>query len=319
MATTALTGAGTSCSELSRAAGEPLSATASIGRVWYLLEHPGPWGRDALRDAALPDRVKDRLEQTLAAVPRSRLLLVRRGARLSGPISLFVAIADERRPVLSRLRLASYDDLLGLDLPAMAAEAPAGMSTGPLLLVCTHGAHDRCCARHGLPLYGLLQSLPEVEVWQSSHLGGDRFAPNVAWLPEGVFYGRLQTADLPDLVRRCCDGRLSLSHYRGRSCYPFDVQAAEIFVRQATGLDRLDSLALVRRRRLSESRSRATFATGPPRALYVAEVECHPAAFELRPTCRAALARPVRQFRLLGLETRSLSDDLGDLEEEPRP
>lgn len=312
MVTTARYG-GSSCSELSRAAGETLSATASVGRVWFLLEHPGPWGRDALRDAVLPDRVREHLERALAAVPRSRLLLVRRGARSSGPISLFVAVADERRPVLSRLRLASWDDLLALDLPALAAvEAPVGAPAGPLLLVCVHGSHDRCCARHGLPLYRLLQALPGAEVWQSSHLGGDRFAPNLAWFPEGVFYGRLATADLPDLVRRCRDGRLSLPHYRGRSCYPFDVQAAESFVRRETGIDRVHGLAFARRRRLSHDRVRVTFQALSPPALHVAEVERHPSAFTLRPTCRAASVRAVPQYRLLALETRGTAGTGGE-------
>ena len=36
-------------------------------------------------------------------------------------------------------------------------------------------------------------------MWQSSHIGGDRFAGNVVFLPEGLYYGRVEPAeaDLP--------------------------------------------------------------------------------------------------------------------------
>ena len=42
------------CSALSEAAHEPMVATASRVRNWLLIEHDGPWGRDAFLDARLP-------------------------------------------------------------------------------------------------------------------------------------------------------------------------------------------------------------------------------------------------------------------------
>jgi hypothetical protein len=39
-------------------------------------------------------------------------------------------------------------------------------------------------------------------------------------------------------------GRVTLSHYRGRSCWPFAVQAAERRIRAEEGLTALDDLAL---------------------------------------------------------------------------
>jgi hypothetical protein len=45
------------CSQASEARDEPMAGTASTVRSWLLLEDPGPWGRDALRDARLPERV----------------------------------------------------------------------------------------------------------------------------------------------------------------------------------------------------------------------------------------------------------------------
>lgn len=126
-----------------------------------------------------------------------------------------------------------------------AAAAIGGQLAHPLLLVCTHGKHDRCCARYGRPLARALEELAEQGwVWQSSHLGGDRFAGNVVVLPEGLYYGRVQAADARTLLDEHLAGRIDLPHYRGRSCYSFAVQAAERAVREETGLVGIDDLEL---------------------------------------------------------------------------
>jgi hypothetical protein len=49
---------------------------------------------------------------------------------------------------------------------------------------------------------------------------------------------------VPGLVDEYLDGQISLAHYRGRSCWPFAVQAAERRVRAEEGLTGLDDLSL---------------------------------------------------------------------------
>ena len=52
---------------------------------------------------------------------------------------------------------------------------------GPIVLVCAHGRRDACCARLGPPLFdALAPHCPPDALWQSSHLGGHRFAPERA-------------------------------------------------------------------------------------------------------------------------------------------
>ena len=65
------------CATASRARGDELAGTASTVRSYLLLEHPGPWGTDALRDARLPDGLGAHLEEQ-ARRHRVRVLLVRR-------------------------------------------------------------------------------------------------------------------------------------------------------------------------------------------------------------------------------------------------
>jgi hypothetical protein len=165
--------------------------------------------------------------------PHSRILFVRRPERRSGDgLLAFVARTTEAERSLRRLELERHDDLLDLDLAT--AGGPAGH---PLLLVCTHGKHDRCCAKYGRPLYDAVrEQVEDGWVWQSTHVGGDRFAGNLVSLPDGVYYGRVEPAGVWGLLESALAGEIHLPHYRGRSCHSFPVQAAERAVREATGL-----------------------------------------------------------------------------------
>jgi hypothetical protein len=78
-----------------------------------------------------------------------------------------------------------------------------------------------------------------------SHIGGDRFAGNVVAMPHGLYYGRLDPESASRMAVLHHDGRIDLDHLRGRSGYPFAVQAAEIFLRRHLGLDGIDDLRLV--------------------------------------------------------------------------
>ena len=64
-------------------------------------------------------------------------------------------------------------------------------------------------------------------MWQSSHIGGDRFAGNVVFLPEGLYFGRVEPAEAWPVLDEYLAGRIDLAHYRGRSAYSFAEQAAE--------------------------------------------------------------------------------------------
>ena len=117
---------------------------------------------------------------------------------------------------------------------------------GTLFLVCTHGRRDACCSRLGIPIFHGLDAVAGKEhVWQCSHTGGHRFAPNVIVLPWGVTLGRVEREEVPEIVGLLADGRVPLARYRGRSLYPPPGQAAEVAIRRARELDRLDALRLV--------------------------------------------------------------------------
>lgn len=105
-----------------------------------------------------------------------------------------------------------------------------------MYLVCTNGRRDPCCARWGPPVFSALYEALGAAAWQCTHVGGHRFAANLLLFPHGILYGRLRSQDALPVARAYAQGQLSLEHYRGRSCYPPPAQAAEYYLRMATGV-----------------------------------------------------------------------------------
>ena len=231
------------CADESRALHERLDATASRVDHWLLVEYRSLWSHDAFAGSGLSEQVKRHLKGQQAARGRTRLLFIRSRARRGAPTLLaYSATSRERELDLRRVEFDRYTDLLGIDLAGGAGDPV----DHPLLLVCTHGKHDRCCALYGRPLYDALADELEPEwIWQSTHVGGDRFAGNLVCLPHGLYYGRLNGASAATALDELLADRVHLEPYRGRSCYPFAVQAAERAVREDTGLLGLDDLELV--------------------------------------------------------------------------
>jgi hypothetical protein len=229
------------CSDLSRAADEPLVATATTATDWLLVEVPGTWPRDVSTGESLPEAARDAIAAWRARTPGSRLLFVRRPRRPRGPLLALVVQAHERIAEVRRIELAEHGELADLDL------ASAGEVVGTsLVLVCGHGARDTCCSLRGAAVHrALAEAVPSEVLWISSHQGGHRFAANVLVLPAGLQLGRVEPGEAPRLVSLALEGRIELDRYRGRSCYEPVAQAAEHAVRASAGLDRVADLRLV--------------------------------------------------------------------------
>lgn len=237
------------CRERSRADGESLIGTASTVRRWLLVEQPGPWGATAPRDSRMDPDLAEALTRAARAVG-ARLLLIRRpGGRRADetPRQAFVAVSHSHGGWAESLALTSLDELAHVDLAPLGRQASVGGDpvADPLLLVCTNGAHDGCCAREGQPLARALAAEHPVNVWEASHVGGCRFAGNLVCLPEGVYYGWLDVEGGRAAATAHLDGRVHLPALRGRSGLAMPAQAAEVMARRRFGLE---GLAAVRAR-----------------------------------------------------------------------
>lgn len=277
------------CAETSRADAEPLGATASRVDAWILLEYRGLWAHDAVDGSTLSPEVKAFLAAQRRARPHTRILFVRRTERRAADgLAAFVARTTETDRELRRLELGRYGDLLDVDL------ATAGDPVEhPLFLVCTHGKHDRCCSKFGRPLYeAVREQVDEEWVWQSTHVGGDRFAGNLVALPDGVYYGRVEPGEAWEVVEACLRGELHLPRYRGRSCHSFPEQAAERAVREETGLLRVDDARVVSLEHAGDAAWRAVVSAGGTE--YAVDVRREEGALTHLTCATERLRRPAR-------------------------
>ena len=243
------------CAVASGLRDDDLAGTASTVRAYLLVENPGPWGIDAVRDNRLPPAVKERLAAATQAA-RVRLNLIRRHRRPAPRhgFRVFAAYADPVAPWLETTVLQESEDLLGLDLAGLGAGQSPGWQPveESLLCVCTHGRHDACCAERGRPVASVLSEAHPEQAWEISHIGGDRFAGNALFLPHGLYYGRLDAPTALAVAASHLSGHLDLDHLRGRSGYPMPVQAAEIALRRRLGETRIDALTPRSRRRVGD-------------------------------------------------------------------
>ena len=244
------------CATVARTLGETPEGTATPMRSWLLIEHPEAWARDVADRVLARAMPRPRL-RALAELRRRhglRPLLIRRpGYRAGRPARRTVLVGgvgsagSAGGPAgrwLERLELDDLRELADLDLAAVAT-GTGGLGTpvtGALFGVCTHGSKDMCCATMGRPVAKALAEAAPGRVWETTHLGGDRFAGNVLVLPSGFLYGHVSAATAAKLAAASDDGRVLPELLRGRTSVDMRTQVAEIAVRRVTGLHGVDDV-----------------------------------------------------------------------------
>ncbi|MEO8423553.1 MAG: sucrase ferredoxin [Actinomycetota bacterium] len=288
------------CSHASEAADEPLFGTASTITNWLLVEHPGPWGEKALHHARLPAGLGDVLRRREREL-KIRILLIRRHGRRTGARrSCFAIHTGPDRPWIEWAELEDVSDVATLDLEALGHGASVGLAPTeePLFAICTHGRRDPCCAERGRPLASALSHAFPQETWESTHIGGDRFAGNLIAFPHGFYFGRVDPSIAVEVATGYVEGRLDLEHLRGRSCRPTDVQAAEHHLRASHALDGVDDVAVTDVSRTG-GETFTTFRTSLGSHRVGVRREHGP---EERLTCHGEVTRRPPRFELLGIE-----------------
>jgi hypothetical protein len=242
------------CSIAARARGDHLNATAPPARGFLLLEVPGPWGPDLLPASGLDQDVAHRLKAS-ADGAGLRLLLIRRPGRHPdlGGTRRWAVVA-----IGGSVRWGHWTDgaeLLRIDVgserEASVVAGPGGQL--PLALVCTQGRHDLCCATEGRPVAAAAALRSDVDVWECSHLGGDRFAANLLWLPSGHLFGGLDADSVKGVVQAAVEGSVVLRHFRGRCGDAPAAQAAQHHLLQRLGETRPEHITIVSVDKLPEA------------------------------------------------------------------
>lgn len=214
-------------------ADEPLAGTAPVAAAHVFVEHLGPW-------PARPMEVFDPVyAKGLGTVAASAGLVRRPGeerdATTGFPARPYVIVAANG--LVAATRTDGLPDIAVLDsaLSGLArGEVPQGWSAPPwLVLVCTHAHRDACCARLGRPLLEDLVAVADPSrIWETTHLGGHRFAPTCLVLPSQVVYGRVAPDRVSELADAVSADEVLPDLMRGRTTLAPALQAAEIAARQ---------------------------------------------------------------------------------------
>lgn len=241
----------------------PATGTASYAQFWVALEQAGPWGREAITASHLDAEIGAALERSCADHD-GRLLLIREPGphadrvAAQGSSRVFIAGGLATDPWLLEGEVDDPADLLRLPWSLLTGNDPDAVtaalpeleeSRDPILLVCTNGRRDVCCAVRGRPVALTAATSRPGRVWECSHTGGHRFAPTGIVLPSGQTWGRLteDTALLALAAERRGEIPAELnapSYDRGRSCVRPEAQAAISWVRQDCGELRTTALRL---------------------------------------------------------------------------
>lgn len=291
------------CSDRSLERDDPLAGTGGFGARWLLVEIDGAWGEHAFFQSRLDPTIGRALVRRAERAGIRPVAIRRFGRRADerrGQRSWRWALADAR-PGLEAIRWGVVED--PSDLLELPLDGTAGVeSAEPALLVCTHARHDQCCAVRGRPVAQSLARSFSEQTWESSHLGGDRFAATMIVLPHGLYYGRVPTTQAPDIVEAYGRGEIVEEYFRGRSSLSNVAQAAESFARRDTADNRIDAFAVV-----SEERTDAGWTVGLTHGDELLIVDLtETASAPLLSTCAATIPRSVREFELASITRRSL-------------
>ncbi|MFP3853607.1 MAG: sucrase ferredoxin [Anaerolineales bacterium] len=267
----------------SLAAGEPLVGKGTTGTRWLLLEADTPWPQRAIAEKELPQGVTEKLVDFKGA-DQCRVQFFRGDRSLSEGIRLMLARTDLVDRPLRCMELTSYEELLDLDLHRLFDEpVPPEEEHEPVILVCTNGMRDPCCAREGTNFYQALAELDKQHVFQTTHLGGHRFAANVLWLPYGVYYSRLKPDQATELLELAGQEKILLSNLRGRVNLPKPAQAADHFLRQEGGWRGLHEVKFLSLEG-EEPNWRASFKIEPANETAEVEIALEPEVFRVYKT-----------------------------------
>ena len=196
------------CSDRSLERGDPLAGTGGFGARWLLVEIDGAWGTHAFFQSRLDPAIGRALVRRAETAGIRPVAIRRFGLRADerrAQLRWRWALADAR-PGSESVRWGVVDDpaeLLELPLDGSAGTAvrsPGACWSAPTLgtISAAPCAADRSRRRSRAPF--------PTETWESSHLGGDRFAATMIVLPHGLYYGRVPTADAETIVDRYLRG-----------------------------------------------------------------------------------------------------------------
>ncbi|MFG2891301.1 sucrase ferredoxin [Streptomyces sp. NPDC048248] len=202
------------CADAARMRGDSIVGTAPHGSVWVLIEYRGGWPPNGFDGLNLEPATKARVFSAAQAM-RARVLLVRRHGPRKPEGSGRWAVLRHDSSGAHRQQWGTWNRGEDLAQIVRALSSPGDLGCPLVVLVCTHGQHDACCALRGRPVGRALSERWPSLVWECTHVGGDRFAANVVVAPDGVYYGGLDARSSVAAIEEHLADRIHAEHLRG--------------------------------------------------------------------------------------------------------
>jgi hypothetical protein len=197
-----------------------MASAPEASRAWLLIEHPGPWPHEAA-EAAQPALLAELVESAEEFGVRVQLIRRPGRRRVGDARAVFLGWTAGDEPFLRHAEVsASAPELAERDLKELAAGIVPSFGVvwdDPVFLVCTHGKRNVCCARLGVPLAQALATRHPGQVWETTHVGGHRFAANLVILPHGLYYGPVGVGQAAAAIDAYQRGAVAVDRYRGRA------------------------------------------------------------------------------------------------------
>lgn len=228
------------CSDYSRQIGEDVIGSATNYQTYVLVECPPPWVSEAFNSKWVPENLRFLVEEVKRAkLPISFLLIANDSSHKINHTTLLIYQKQEglsngyRQQEFKLENIEQVATVVRKCLWGTSPDYEVETSTTRNILVCTHGSHDKCCARYGNPFYFHAMDtisnlhLDNVRIWKSSHFGGHRFAPTAIDFPEGRYYGALEQDAFSSILTRTGDIQCLNKVYRGWGILPTALQILE--------------------------------------------------------------------------------------------
>ncbi|TAF57691.1 MAG: sucrase ferredoxin [Oscillatoriales cyanobacterium] len=206
------------CADASKCVQEDIIGTGTNYQTYVLIECCLPWESEAFNSKQVPQNLRDLVEEVEHSKQKIRFLLINSDKHKCAN-NRKVLIYDNKSQELfegyekHEFNASNIYEVAGIVKSYLAGEVPdceVGNNQSRDILVCTHGSHDRCCARYGNPFYAQATALvselelSDVRVWKSKSIltrSGDIECLNQVYRGWGILPNQIQVLEREFIIR----------------------------------------------------------------------------------------------------------------------
>ena len=208
------------CSIASKESEEPIAGSAPFAEHFIFISWPKKfWGYEAL--------------EAKGGFPKGLKGWMKQNSQTYGKISIRLISSIETNNIISNIYIYPgkyiYPNVNPINIPSildlhfkrdLRDSNSLKKFKNDQIFICTHGRHDKCCSKYGQKLANKMRDYVDkqnlnLDIWESSHLGGHRFAATLIDFPNGYSYGRMTSEEIPNFFEFRNINKIYTPAYRG--------------------------------------------------------------------------------------------------------